>query len=63
MANVVLEATTNAVEEGDRVELCAVVSSSDSSNSCPIAFDFSVTISSRSASAGVVVCRCNYLVI
>ena len=63
MANVVLEATTNAVEEGDRVELCAVVSSSDSSNSCPVAFDFSVTISSRGSSAGAVVCGYDYLVI
>ena len=63
MANVVLRTTTNTVEEGDRVELCAVVSPSDGGNSCPVAFDFSVTISSRSASAGAVVCRCNYLVI
>ena len=59
----VLKTTTNTVEEGDRVELCAVVSPSDGNNSCPVAFDFTVTISSRGASAGAVVCGYDYLVI
>ena len=53
----VLKTTTHTVEEGDRVELCAVVSPSDGNNICPVAFDFAVFISSRGASAGAVVCR------
>ena len=60
----VLQTTTHTVDEGDRVEeLCAVVSQSGGGNGCPVAFDFSVTISSRGASAGAVVCGYDYLVI
>ena len=58
-----LKAATRTVEEGGRVMLCAVVSQSGGGNGCPVAFDFSVTISSRGASAGAVVCGYDYLVI